>query len=155
MEAKFINPFLTTIVKVLSTMAQLQPKPGKPSLKNENSAPGIVTGMIAMDGEQAKGSLAISFTQPVIFDITKRMLRQEPTSVDNMVKDLTGELANMVLGGAKAIFEEEGYDFNLTLPVVLSEPNHTIDHPVIGPKIIMPFTIDSGKFYIEICFEKH
>jgi len=155
MEAKFINPFLSSIVNVLSTMAQLQPKPGKPSLKTKNVAPGVVTGVIAMNGKQVKGSLAISFTAPAIFDIGKRMLGDDLTAVDDTVKDLTGELTNMVLGGAKSIFTEEGYDFDLTLPEILTGENHIIDHKVEGPKIIMPFNIESGTFYIEICFEKH
>ena len=154
MQAKFINPVLTSMVNVLSTMAKLHPTPGKPTIKKDNQALGAVTGIIAMEGEQAKGSLAVCFPKAVILDINKRMLHEEKTEIDAMVEDLTGEIANMVIGGAKKIFEDEGYSFGLTLPRVVSGPDHTIDHPVVGPKILLPFTSEPGEFFVEICFEE-
>jgi len=141
------------MVNVLSTMAQMQPKPGKPSLKQDDKALGAVTGIIAMEGPQAKGSLAISFPKAVILDIHKRMLHEEKSEVDDMVKDLTGELANMVLGGAKRLLEEEGYSFGLTLPSVQAGDGEPVVHPYKGPKILLPFSTDVGEFYVEICFE--
>ena len=141
------------MVNVLSTMAQMQPKPGKPSLKQDDKALGVVTGVIAMEGPQAKGSLAISFPKPVILDIHRRMLHEEKTEVDDMVKDLTGELANMVLGGAKRTLEEQGFSFNLTLPTVQAGEGLPVAHPYKGSKILLPFTTDVGEFYVEICFE--
>jgi chemotaxis protein CheX len=152
MEARFINPVLTSMVNVLSTMAQMEPKPGKPSLKTHDTAPGIVTGLIAMEGEQASGSLAISFPTVVILDIVKRMLREEKTEVDDMARDLTGEISNMVMGGAKGLLEDEGYHFGLSLPTVLFGEGHTIRHGVDGPRILLPFSAEAGEFFVEICF---
>ena len=154
MQAKFINPVLTSMVNVLSTMARLSPVPGKPSLKKDNKALGVVTGVMAMEGSQAKGSLAISFPKEVILDINKRMLHQEKTEVDDMVKDLTGELANMVIGGAKKILMDEGYDFGLSLPSVITGSDHVVEHPYSGPKILLPFTCEPGDFFVEICFQE-
>jgi chemotaxis protein CheX len=142
------------MVNVLSTMAQVQPKPGKPTLKKDDNALGVVTGVIAMEGPQAKGSLAISFPKAVILDIHRRMLHEEKTEVDDMVKDLTGELANMVLGGAKGLLEKEGFNFGLTLPTVQVGEGHVVQHPYKGPKILLPFTVDAGEFYVEICFQE-
>lgn len=153
MEAKFINPVLTSMVNVLSTMAQMVPKPGRPSLKTDDSAPGVVTGLIAMEGAQARGSLAISFPKAVILDIVKRMLREEKTEVDDMARDLTGEISNMVMGGAKGLLEEDGYHFGLSLPTVLFGEGHTIHHGVDGPRILLPFVAEPGEFFVEICFE--
>lgn len=48
MEAKFINPVLHSMVNVLSTMAKLEPKPEKPSLKKDDIALGEVTGIMSM-----------------------------------------------------------------------------------------------------------
>lgn len=154
MEAKFINPVLLSMVEVLSTMAKLESTPGKPSLKKDDMAPGVVTGIMVMEGERAKGSLAISFPKPVILEINKRMLHEDKTEIDDMVKDLTGELANMVIGGAKRRLEEIGYSFGLTLPTVVSGPDHRIEHTVNGPKILLPFTCEPGEYYVEICFEE-
>ena len=128
MEAKFINPVLTSMVNVLSTMAKLNLAPGKPCLKQDDKALGVVTGIMAMEGSQAKGSLAISFPEEVILDIYKRMLHQEKTEVDDMAKDLAGEIANMVIGGAKKILLDEGYDFGYpaSWPVLITLSNTPI-----------------------------
>lgn len=154
MEAKFINPVLTSIINVLKTMAKLEPKPGKPTLKTDDKAKGDVTGIMSMVSKDVKGSLAISFTEPVALDIAKRMLNQEFTEINDMVADLTGEIANMVTGGAKALLEKDGYNFDMSLPTIVSGKDHTVTHKSDGPKIILPFTTDAGEFFIEVCFEE-
>ncbi len=142
------------MVNVLSTMAQLEARPGKPSLKNDAAAPGVVSAVIGFSGSRTNGSMAISFTEPVIRDIAKRMLGEELTTVDDTARDLTGEISNMVMGGAKAAFQEQGYDFGLSLPAVVSGEPHEIEHSVSGPKILLPFATDAGEFFVEICFQK-
>ncbi len=154
MEARFVNPVRNSMVNVLSTVARLEPRPGTPSLKTDDRANGVVTGIIFMEGDRARGSLAITFTEPVILELVKRMLRREIDEVDDMAKDLTGEIANMVLGGAKAALEEDGYRFGMKLPKVLAGDDYIIDHPVRGPKILLPFTTDCGELYVEICFQE-
>lgn len=109
---------------------------------------------MTMEGSQAKGSLAISFPKEVILDIHKRMLHQEKTEIDELVQDLTGEIANMAIGGAKKLLLDKGYDFSLSLPSVIIGDEHNIDHPYHGPKILLPFTCETGTFFVEICFEE-
>ena len=154
MDVRVINPVITALVDVLTTMAQMNPEIGKPRTKEDNRAPGVVTGIIDLQGKPKSGSVAISFSKGVALDLTHRMLRMEVTEIDDQVKDLVGEMANMVAGSAKRIMEEEGFDFRMTLPTVIAGKDHEIIHKVTGPKIILPFTADSGEFYIEVCFQK-
>ncbi|MCK5454757.1 MAG: chemotaxis protein CheX, partial [Calditrichia bacterium] len=126
MEAKYINPVLEAMTNVLKTMAKVEPKQGKPALKESNKSHGDVTGIMTMVSDKVKGSLAITFTKPVILDIAKRMLGEDFTEINEMVTDLTGEITNMVTGGAKAIFESQGHDFNMSLPTVISGENHSV-----------------------------
>ena len=77
MNVEFINPFLESIVNVLSTMAQLEAKPGRPMIKKDDVAQGDVTGLIGMTGEQARGSLAVSFSEQAILEISKQRLGDE------------------------------------------------------------------------------
>lgn len=151
MDARYINPVLDSIINVLSTMAHMTPKPGKPVIKNDSQARGVVTGLIDFSGKQATVSTAISFPQPVILEITKRMLRIELEEVDEMVMDLVGEIANMMAGGAKASLEKEGYDFELTLPKVAAGEEHEIKHSINAPVVLLPFNTESGEFFVEIC----
>ena len=153
MKAEFINPFLHSIVEVLSTMAQMEVRPGKPRLKQGEVSSGDVSGLIGLTGSRAKGSLAISFTEPAILEITRRMVGEEVTSIDGTVRDMVGEITNMVTGGAKRRFSEQGYDFDLAIPGVVAGKNHVISHKTDGTTIVVPFATDQGDFFVEICFE--
>ncbi|MDI3323027.1 chemotaxis protein CheX [Pontibacterium granulatum] len=152
MKAEFINPFLASMTNVLSTMAQIESRPGKPSVKKSSTALGAVTGIIGMAGEQLKGSFAVSFSEPVIYAITKRMLGEEVATVNETVTDMVGELTNMATGGAKALLAEKGFDFDMAVPVMVSGKEHKIEHSSSGPTIILPFETDYGDFFIEISF---
>ena len=153
MKAEFINPFLDSIVNVLETMANVKVTAGKPQRKMEDIAAGDVTGLIGMASHEVKGSLAITFTSEAIFDIAKRMLGEDVREINSTVTDLVGEITNMVTGGAKRILAEIGYDFDMAIPAVVAGKNHHISHKSSGPKIMIPFSILAGKFYVEICFE--
>ena len=153
MKVEFINPFLESIVNVLATMADVQVTHDKPQRKENDTAYGDVTGVIGMASAQVKGSLAITFTSEAIFDISKRMLGEEVTEINGTVTDLVGEITNMVTGGAKRVLDEQGYDFDMAIPAVVSGKNHKISHKSNGMTLVVPFTTGAGKFFVEICFE--
>ncbi len=153
MNVEFINPFLNSIVNVLSTMAMMEVKPEKPTLKKGQEARGDVTGLIGMTSDKAKGSLAITFSESVILEISQRMLGEAPPSIDETVTDLVGEITNMVCGGAKRELADKGYDFDLAIPGMITGKNHTVTHKAKGPAVLIPFNTESGEFYLEVAFE--
>ena len=154
MNAEFINPFLTSLTNVLSTMANLELSPGKPKLKKDDVARGDVSGLIGMIGPQTRGSLSITFDASLALEVMLRMLGEKPAGINEEVTDMVGEITNMVAGGAKRILGEKGYDFSMATPMVVSGTNHTISHKSDGPRIIMPFESPHGNASIEICFDK-
>jgi chemotaxis protein CheX len=154
MKAEFVNPFLEALLNVLRTMAKMEAKPGTPKLKKDNIANGDVTGLIGMTSDQVKGTLAITFTEKVILEITKRMLDEEVTKIDDTVTDMVGEITNMVTGGAKKILSEKGYHFDMAIPSVVAGKNHVVRHKSKGPIVNVPFSSEAGEFFIEICFEE-
>jgi chemotaxis protein CheX len=154
MDANLINPILTTMVNVLTTMAQIAPSMGKPALKDNDVALGEVTGIMKMNSPQLNGSFAITFTTPAIVDIAKRMLGEELTEVNDIARDLAGEVTNMVVGGAKNIYVEQGYDFDMSTPDILAGKDHKIVHSCSGKTIVLPFEAEGNKFYVELCFDK-
>ena len=123
MKADFVNPFLLSLLNVLSTMAQMELKPGAPKRKTDELARGDVSGLIGMVGPQTRGSLSISFEKGLALEIMRRMLG------------------------------EKGYEFDMATPIIVSGPNHTITHRADGAKIMMPFESEYGRATIEICFE--
>ncbi|RPA64281.1 chemotaxis protein CheX [Shewanella frigidimarina] len=153
MNVEFINPFLVSLINVISTMATMDLKPGKPQLKNHDLAKGDVSGLIGMVGPKTRGSLSITFEKALILEIMHKMLGENPGMINDEVTDLVGEITNMVTGGAKNLLSEKGYDFDMATPAVVSGKNHTISHKARGKKIMMPFSHEFGNAFIEICFE--
>lgn len=154
MKVEFVNPFLESIINVLATMANTEAKANKPFIKIEKSAKGDVTGIIGLIGEKAKGSLAITFTEPAILHIVSQMLGEAILQVDDSVADCVGEITNMVTGGAKKILSEEGYKFDMAIPSTIVGKNHSIIHKTKGRIICIPFEIMAGNFFVEVCFEE-
>ncbi|EWH08203.1 hypothetical protein DS2_18578 [Catenovulum agarivorans DS-2] len=154
MNVEFVNPFLSSLVNVISTMAMLELKPQKPRLKKDEVARGDVSGLIGMVGPQTKGSFSVSFEEGLALEIMSRMLGEKPDGINEEVTDMVGEITNMVTGGAKKLLAEKGYDFDMATPMVVSGKGHTIAHKSDGPIVIMPFEAEAGSAHIEICFDK-
>lgn len=153
MKVEFINPFLSSLINVLATMAQTELTPGKPKIKKGEVAQGDVSGLIGMVGPQTKGSFSITFDEQLALTIMERMLGERPDAINEEVTDMVGEITNMVTGGAKNLLGEKGYDFDMATPIVVSGPGHTITHKCEGAKIIMPFTSADGNANIEVSFD--
>ncbi len=152
MKAEFINPFLSSMSNVLATMAMLQINAGKASVKQDAIPAGDITGVIAMRSPQTNGTLAVSFNTPVILSIAERMLGEPFPDINDEIKDLVGEITNMVTGGAKQLLETKGYDFQLATPEVLVGRDKSIERLGKLPAIIIPFASDAGEFFVEVCF---
>jgi chemotaxis protein CheX len=153
MNVEYVNPFLSSLVNVLSTMANTTIVPGQPRIKKDEVARGDVSGLIGMIGPQTKGSFSVSFEESLALEIMNRMLGEKPKTINEEVTDLVGEITNMVTGGAKRILGEKGYEFSMATPVVVSGKGHTITHKCDGPKILMPFDSEFGKVHIEVSFD--
>lgn len=153
MDVQLIKPVVETLINVFSTMADVRPDVGKPSLKKDEIARGDVTGIMSMVSPQLRASVAITFTKPVIINLVRRMLGEEIRDINDTACDLTGELTNMVVGGAKNLFASQGYDFDMSTPSILIGKGHLVHHPFSGETILLLLTADSGQFCVEICLE--
>lgn len=153
MNVEFINPFLASMLNVMSTMAQLELTPEKPRLKKDEVAMGDVSGLIGMVSPKSKGSLSITFEGPLALATMKSMVGEGPDEINEEITDLVGEITNMVTGGAKRMLSEKGIEFNMATPVVVSGENHTINHKAKGPIVIIPLKSEHGKAYIEFSFD--
>lgn len=150
MDVRFINAFLDGTVDVLKMMAFVDPKAGKAYLRKDGMAKGDVSGVIGLTGA-ARGSLALSFSEPCILKVVSNMLGEEQASINGDVKDAVGELTNMVSGAARKKLEAEGLSVTAAIPTVVSGGGHSIRHVLGGPSIIIPFETESGPFFVDVC----
>lgn len=151
MNVEYVNPFIDSVINVLSTMAQTKATAGKPFLKKGKSSKGDITGLIGMAGKSAKGSIAISFSAACITKVVGNMLMESFTEINDEITDAVGEITNMVSGGARKTLSEKGYKFDMAIPTVIVGDGHTITHMTSGPVIVLPFDTEHGPFFIEIC----
>ncbi|MBT3352444.1 MAG: chemotaxis protein CheX [Nitrospinaceae bacterium] len=152
MKAEFLNPFLQATVNVLSTMAMLSPKPGKPQIKETDVAVGDITGIIGLTG-YSEGSLAVSFSESCALKIVENMIGEQFSEMNEDVADAVGELTNMISGDARSQLQKLGFDFTAAIPTVVRGKDHTIRHvSASGTTLMIPFSTEHGNFYIEASF---
>ena len=152
MNAAFVNPFLSSFIHVLQTMAMTEVKAGQASLKKDSVARGDVSGLIGMVGPTVSGSFSISFEKKLALSVFQKMLGESVDNISEEIIDMVGEITNMVAGGAKQRLSEKGYDFNMAIPIVVTGDAHSITHQIKASKVLMPFQSEQGNAYIEICF---
>lgn len=150
MRVIFINPFLESTINVMSTMASINPVPGKPFIKNDKVACGDVSGIIGLTGT-ARGSMAISFSTATILKIVSNMIGERHNTINSSICDAVGELTNMVSGDARKRLENQGFLINASIPTVVCGEGHIINHVLGGPSIIIPFSTEEGSFFVDVC----
>lgn len=153
MNAEIINPFINATMNVVATMAGIQPKPGKPSLKKASASSMDYTGMVGLAGDSAKGSFAVCFSQACIEQIVRGMLGDEIEDLEQDIKDAVGEISNMISGGARAELEQKGYNFEMAVPTMITGKGHQIFQLTDTPVLMVPFSTDSGPFTVEVCLK--
>jgi len=153
MDVKYINPFIAGTVEVLKTMAFVNPIAGKPYVKKSDDAHGDVSGIIGITGD-AIGSLAISFSNACICHIAGNMLGETIDELTRDVLDAVGEITNMISGVARTKMEKEGMSVYAAIPSVVYGGDHTINHILKNPSIVIPFSTARGSFVIDVCIRK-
>lgn len=150
MDVRYINPFLTAITKVFSTM--LNTTPERSQLRkggSENMDPELLTGVISLSGE-IQGVIAIALPPKTAQCAAARILNQEIASISaDSLNSMVGELVNMIAGVAKA---ELNYNppLNLGLPMVVTGNQYRLKFPVTSQCIEIPMTSELGDMSMEV-----
>jgi len=151
MNVDYINPFIAATIEAISVMTFITPERGNPFLKKDATAQGDISGIIGFAGE-AKGSIALTFPESLALKLYSQMVGETARSMDDMVRDSIGELANMVAGGAKAALAQKGFHFKIAIPSIVVGKNHSIQHGAAAPFLVVPFSAESETFWLEVSF---
>lgn len=151
-DAEIAKPFIQATKHVLTTMAMIEPAPGKPYVKKNNTAAGDVSAVVGLTGDK-HGSISISFTKKCAVAIVKNMLGDDVQDILQDAKDAVGEITNMISGQARAGLAQMGLAMQASTPTIIFGDNHTISHISTSPVIAIPFTTPHGDFTVEFCFE--
>ena len=146
------KPFIKATVDVLSTMAMMDPKPGKPFIKKDETATGDVSAIIGFTGEK-NGSISVSFTKQCAVAMVQNMLGDDVGDILQDAKDAVGEVTNMISGQARSGLAAMGMTFMGSTPTVIMGDSHSVSHISKNPIIVIPFETSEGTFTVEFCFE--
>ncbi len=108
-----------------------------------------VSAMLGLSGDFS-GLLSIHCPGPVGLAISGAMLGMELEEIDADVKDALGEITNMVAGGMKEAFAAEDIALELAIPTAISGKSYTISSPSKSNRVIIPFSLEQGQFFVEM-----
>ena len=152
MKAEMINPFITATLNVLSTMAGIEAKKGEVYIKQDDKMAYDISGVIGIAGKMS-GFVVVSFPEKLALDIVSGFLGEPKKNMSKDVVDAIGEFVNMIAGGSKRVFAEQGYKYNIGIHNVITGKNHTINRPSNVVCIGVKFKVGEQEFVIEVALK--
>lgn len=153
MKVEYINPFLTSVNTAFETLIDLLPIQEAPFIKQRAIADGDITGIIGFAEKNLTGSVAISFPLKTALMVHNLMLGETVRRLTPGVQDTVGEIANIIASGAKTEFTDIGFCFHISIPTIVAGKNHSINHNVGLPAVVIPFKLNDYPFTLEICMK--
>ena len=149
MDVKYINPFLTAINNIFTTMIDVPLTVEKPHLKEEPAPDFEISGIIGLSGD-VSGVVVLNLSEGIALQLGSCLLDEELTEVDEDCTDAIGEISNMVAGNAKNNFPNP--DTSISVPSVVVG-KHKIRYPSGIPIISIPCKTDRGIFLVDIALK--
>ncbi len=156
MDVEYINPFIEGLTEIFETMVGFTPKRTGLVLKDETAKGHThgVSGVIGLAGE-AVGCVLLRMDEEIAMKIVSKFIGEELNDLDPMVTDGIGELANMISGNAKAVLQDRGYRFNISLPTIVCGKNYITRQPKDAPCLVVSFESECGPFELEVSLSKN
>ena len=146
---EFAKKIEETAEEIFSTMIFMDISADAPLEQGKQALGCHVSAMIGLTGGFS-AMLGIHCPEAIGLAISGEMLGMEMKEIDADVKDALGEIANMLAGGIKERFAAESIDLELAIPTTVSGKSFTIASPKRSNRVIIPFNIESGQFFIEM-----
>lgn len=146
---EFAKKIVETTDEIFNTMIFLDVSANAPLEQSRQALGCHVSAMIGLTGGFS-AMLGIHCPEAVGLAISGAMLGMEIEEIDADVKDALGEIANMLAGGLKERFSAEDIDLELAIPTAVSGKSYTIASSTKSNRVIIPFNIEQGQFFIEM-----
>jgi chemotaxis protein CheX len=151
MDVAYINPFLIASQEVFQKMVKVQLSLERPYLRRASETSAAVNAVVKLIGAVV-GMVYLRFSQPVALAAAGGLSGQAHTGLTDDCLDALGEIANMIVGGAKKLLPAE-------TPMNMSTPQVTLgsgglEYPENQPFIVIPCGTPKGRFVIEVGLRK-
>jgi chemotaxis protein CheX len=118
MNYEYIDPFVSSTIRVLDSVIQSDISKGQLSLLKEDEIFGDIVIVVKLKGD-TDGSIIVNMETDTALRICSTMNGMEFESLTPFGLDSISELANMIAGNATSALNELGFDFNVSPPVVV------------------------------------
>ena len=157
---EFSKPFVDAVKNVFETMVLTKLETQKPIIKTDHISLGDISAIIGLSGNiekkgltgNYKAMLVISFPYDTYFKVASAMLGETYTELVPDIRDLGGEIVNMVMGNAKRDLKVLGYGSNMAIPSMIEGKGHSINYPAGTKMFLIPFNSVHGKVFMELCY---
>jgi chemotaxis protein CheX len=148
--AAYINPFLSSTIKLFEQTFGFSPEPGTVYLDDragkhrwDISAVMVLTG-------NAIGVVALRLTRYLSEKLLVKsgVTWQNEDEREDLISGMVGELVNIIAGNASSELVE--YEIEISVPIVVQGENHTISWPDKAPIVGVPFSTPYGPFLIDV-----
>jgi chemotaxis protein CheX len=152
MRAVIINPFLNSTINLFKQMFNLVATPGTPhKVEGFGNHRWEVSGVISFLGSHT-GVVVIRLPRLLADQLLKRteMTFENDKQRERVLNEMVGEFTNIIAGNAVGPLTENGFDLDISTPIIVQGKNHRIHWPVNAPIIGMPFTTELGPFSVDV-----
>jgi len=147
----YINPFLTAAKKVCGISMNLPVMLGKPRLAEagERLWKQYQISAVVHMANAVNGVVLVSFSDRVAIALASRFAGETIGAVNADCRDALGELANNIVGCAKAELPTELV--TISTPKIIDTRDFEL--PAGKPVIILPFESSVGRFIVQVAIE--
>lgn len=149
MNVAFINPFIEATLRSLEMMASITAEKSGLAIKEDLITTYDLSAIIGIAGEPS-GSVILSFPAGLACRIASNMLMEEITTLDRSVEDAIGEIGNIVVGDARRLLIQDGFNLSISVPTVVIGQGHKISRSGDVPCIAIPFRTEFGEFEVNV-----
>ena len=149
---EIINGFIRSTDAAFNTMIFSEVKRiGVYIKKHDEPMQGDISSIVTVFGD-LDGVCAISFPRKAAIKVVAKMMMDESiTDLDETVSDGLGEIANLIVGGAKSeIANILGTASTISIPTVITGIKHIVEHNKKNPCIGCVFESEGQKFFLEV-----
>jgi len=147
MKIEFLNPFISSTIKNLEAMAQIQAKRGKMAIDKEGKSNVLSDGILLIIGITGDliGRIIYNMSLETSLNIVSAMMFEEVTEFNADCKDALCELANIISGNSSTLLNNAGYKVDITTPTIIKAKEIDLDDFQQDKIINLIVNLDSDK----------
>jgi chemotaxis protein CheX len=145
---EYIDPFVTTTMRVLDSAIPGTVRRGDVTVLQGDRMKGDVAVRVRITGD-AEGDIILSMDTATALRICTALFREEFPSMTPKSVDALMELANMITGNAISALNDQGFDFTVFPPTVLTRDDGRKQLPHVE-SLQIPLFFECGEMVMNV-----